>query len=140
MSAAATSLSTEEQIDAELDALSRHLAGLHQNLKDRPAMTERNPIYQAMLRTRMIFVMMREFEKAPHTKALFDQHRNEMGVLRALSERGVIPVSVDREIRLGAARSIHAAAINHWRKQSRLIDRRRMPRMLRDAETHRVRF
>lgn len=33
-----TCLSTEEQIDAELDALSKHLAGLHHNIKDRPVM------------------------------------------------------------------------------------------------------
>ncbi len=103
-------------------------------------MSKRNPIYQSMLRTRMIFAMMRELEKAPGTKALFDKFHNEMNVLRALSERGVIPISADREIRLAAARSIHAAAINHWRKQSRLIDRRRMPRILKDAESHRVRF
>lgn len=31
-------LSVEEQIDAELDALSKRLAGFHQKLKDRPAM------------------------------------------------------------------------------------------------------
>lgn len=32
------SRTVEEQIDAELDALSKRLAGFHQKLKDRPAM------------------------------------------------------------------------------------------------------
>lgn len=31
-------LSIEEQIDAELEALSKRLAGFHQNIKERPAM------------------------------------------------------------------------------------------------------
>lgn len=140
MSAAATSLSTEEQIDAELDALSRHLAGLHQNLKDRPAMTERNPIYQAMLRTRLIRNMMRDLERSGEADEAFAQFREEMDVLRRLRERGAIPSDMDGEIFRMAARSIHAAAINHWRKQSRLIDRRRMPRMLREAISNHVRF
>ena len=103
-------------------------------------MSERNPIYQAMLRTRMIYVMMREFENSPGSAALLAQHRNEMAVLRALRERGVLPAEVDGKIHRDAARSIHATAILHWRKQSRLIDRRRMPRMLREAISNHVRF
>ncbi|MFP5078272.1 hypothetical protein ACLE20_13270 [Rhizobium sp. YIM 134829] len=103
-------------------------------------MTRRNPLYQALLRTGLIHRLMRDLEKAPGTKALFDQFHNEMSVLRNLCDRGVIPAEVRNEIRLAAARSIHAAAINHWRKQARLIDRRRMPRMLRESVAHSVRW
>lgn len=102
-------------------------------------MSERNPIYQAMVRTRIIFKMMRDFEQSSGTKALFDQFHNEMSVIRNLHERGAMSSDAYRETSLLAGRSIHAAAINHWRKQARLIDRRRMPRALRDADHSRVR-
>lgn len=109
------------------------------HLEDR-SMTQRNPIYQSMLRTRLIFKMMRDFETSPGSKALFDQFRNEMSVIRDLSARGAIPFDFQSEISRRAARSIHAAAILHFRKQSTLVQRRRLSRTAREAASHSARW
>ena len=103
-------------------------------------MSERNPIYQSLVRTKLIRNMMRDWKADPGNQSLGDQFHNEMDAIRSLSERGVITYDEKYDLSRKAARFYHAQAIKHYRSQTRFRLRRELPAMVREAESYSVRF
>lgn len=90
----------------------------------------RNPIYQALLRTRIMSKMTRDYRADPRLGDKTATFERDMEAIRELRERGILSYEECSGISHRVARSYHAAVLTLFRADNRLAARRRLNRQV----------
>lgn len=100
----------------------------------------RNPIHQALVRSRLMARISADFHRTEVGEAALGAYQNEYDVVRSLLGRGLISTQQFSDIHEAIKRPIAAAALRHFRRQTKIAQRRSINRAANEAATHPGRF